>query len=165
MYTWIATYFSLADDNLNWFLLLLVLLGMSYLGMVGSNFVSRTTSARPHNAEKFLNEWLARSHLSYLSFYTTIFIVGPTGLSTEWVRRGLIFPMILGLIFWIYGLSKADSQDSIILTEHNCLTACQPLPRRVKFKVFGANLLMATISFLLAAAIAFSSIVIKTSHP
>lgn len=161
MFSWLNSGYHFGAENYNWLTILAVLLVTTYLSYLGPHSINNSNKSRQHTGVKFTNEWLARSHLAYLSFFITLLVVNPTGLQGEAHRR-LIYLLVLGVFcFWLLGLTSCTRQGKKIKDDHYpCGQNCE-LNISTVFRILGLNLTFACIMLFIAIRISLSSFVIK----
>jgi hypothetical protein len=138
---------------------------MSILGVITPNFYKQSRLARPHNKEKLVNECLASHQLVYVSYYFTMLLLTNHKFN-EVIERMISGLMILSIIFFIAGHYMASHQDQKLKRYHVCASRnnCNvDLPMKTQWKVYGANLILAIISFTAAILCALNPALIKTS--
>jgi hypothetical protein len=153
---------SANEENVNWLFLLLLLTTSSFLGAAVPRVIEQLKRPRFHNVDRFINEWLARTHIAFVSYYFTLLLVIP--LQPSWLQRGIQIMVLFSVFFFVSGLYYAAIQDDKIATAHQCPRkgmSCPTSLRGHRAKIYGVSIACAIFTSLVAITITFSKVVLK----
>src|SRR5260370_12720017 len=90
----------ISPDGINWLEALATSISFAFLGLLVPNLYNQLKTPRPHNQEKFVNEFLARHQLTYTTFVAAIALAGDFKSGFDWLRK--LFALALALTFAFY---------------------------------------------------------------
>ena len=107
---------------------------------------------RPHNGVRFLDEFLGRHLLAYITYLMALALTAP--LLPTWAGAKLAISFVVGLafLFFVLGVYLATRHENFFSRHHGCAGKnCRiKIPRRDIWKLSKFNAIMAAIMFFTA---------------
>jgi hypothetical protein len=135
--------FLWGEQNILWVLLLLASVIASVAGVLLSGFFNQAANPRPHNGTKLFNECLGKHQIAYFLYLANMSIGGKFDPSYPWMKYLVWCGALVSFIFYAYGLYSSTVQDRT-LSEY---PSNQRVPKSVGLRIWGLNLLFASLSF------------------
>ncbi len=137
-----------------WLVTLFTSIAFSLIGLLVPNLYRQSSEGllRAHNGIKFLNEFLARHLLGYLTYFMALSLTATFIAGWEWTKILMTLVVGITLSFYFFGVYKSTFQDRFFLDHHGCVNAqCRlRIDRRTVWELCWPNALMA-ISLLMVA--------------
>jgi hypothetical protein len=135
----------MTPNGLNWLFALATSIGVAFLGLLVPNLYKQTQKPRPHNRQKFYNEFLARHQLAYTTFFTAVFLTADFRPGFGWIKKLFLLCLIFTLASYIIGVYLTVNQDDLFIG-HGCGEhghCVKPITRIELLKYFKFNLVTA----------------------
>jgi magnesium-transporting ATPase (P-type) len=151
---------GLSPAGWRWINTLFTSLAFSLMGIAAPNFFKQTSDSRrrSHNGVKFLNEFLARQLLLYVTFFMALALTAELRTAVQGVKVWVTFVVSLTLVGYLFGVYLSTVQDRFFRDHHNCedLPGCSvPIKRKAIWKLCKFNAAMAGVLFVLSVIAAF----------
>src|ERR1700675_102527 len=109
----------ISANALNWIFTLVTSVSFSFIGILVPNLYKQTKAPRPHNRHKFLNEFLARHQLTYITFFIAVTLTAEFKPGFEWEKRLSGLAIAIALASYFIGVYFTIHQDDLFIS-HGC---------------------------------------------
>jgi hypothetical protein len=116
----LAIWTALSPNGVRWLATLSTAGVLSFLGLMAPTLFKQMTKARAHNKLRFLNEFLARHQILYITYFFAIFLTAKFKEKYELVSavQGLLFVVVV--VSYLGGVYLSVIKEKKFLDEHNC---------------------------------------------
>jgi hypothetical protein len=108
----------ISANALNWLFTLATSISFAFIGILVPNLYKQTKTPRPHNRHKFLNEFLARHQLTYITFFIAVVLTADFKPGFEWVKKLFALALAMALSSYFIGVYFSVHQDDLL--GHGC---------------------------------------------
>lgn len=141
-----------------WLVTLVTSFAFSLVGLLVPNLYRQSSEElfRAHNGVKFLNEFLARHLLVYVTYFMALSLTASFVPEWEWVKTLMTLVVAITIGCYSFGVYNSTHQDRFFAHHHGCaIKRCRiKISREDIWNLCWPNAIMAGVLFL----VAFSSI-------